>query len=141
VTNRHADDTAWSMDDAMDDASWTAMARHTEIGARIMGIPDTPVMKLAAVIAESHHERWDGEGYPSGLRGEEIPLEGRITAVADSFDRLTNKRARRATVSAAEGMRIIQAESGHRFDPRVVDAFGAAADEILRVHAELAEGN
>lgn len=115
------------------------MARHTEIGATIMGIPDTSIMRMAAVIADTHHERWDGSGYPKGLRGEQIPIEGRIAAVADVFDALTSKRPYKPAFAPEESLQIMQRERGKHFDPRVIDAFFTGVKEILEIRKELAD--
>lgn len=103
-------------------------------------VGNSPILELAASIAYTHHERWDGTGYPCGLRGEEIPIEGRITAVADVFDALTHARPYKAAFSVEESLRILQEERGSHFDPQVLDAFFDSRDEILevyRTHADL----
>jgi len=103
---------------------------HTEIGARILSGGQTAVMQLAESIALSHHERWDGTGYPYGLVGEQIPICGRIVAVADVFDALTSERVYKSAIPPAEAVEIILAESGKHFDPQVVDAFLSAIREL-----------
>lgn len=80
-------------------------------------------MKMAETIALTHHERWDGTGYPAGLVGEAIPLESRILAIADTFDALTHDRIHRAAVSADRAVNVIRDNAGSQFDRRVVDAF------------------
>ena len=99
------------------------MRTHTVIGASILGGSAAPLLQLAAVIARSHHERWDGKGYPDGLAGENIPLVGRILAVADTFDALTNDRPYRSAVSAAAALHEIADHSGTQFDPKAAEAF------------------
>ena len=89
---------------------------------------------MAAVIAHTHHERWDGAGYPRGLKGEEIPIEGRITAVADVFDALTSQRPYKPAFSLEKSTGILRAESGTQFDPSVVDAFFAGFEQIVSVY-------
>ena len=84
-------------------------------------------------VARSHHERYDGKGYPSGLKGEEIPLSARIMAVADVFDALVSRRSYKEPFSFEEAMRIIQEDSGTRFDPAIVDAFCRAGEEVRRI--------
>jgi putative two-component system response regulator len=79
-------------------------------------------MKMAEQIAISHHERWDGEGYPCGLAGDEIPLCGRIVAVADAFDAITHARPYKEAYSSSHALAEIERESGRQFDPRVVGA-------------------
>ena len=101
----------------------TTMRQHTVIGADILGSSETPALRLAEQIALTHHERWDGEGYPRGLQGEEIPIGGRITMVADAFDTLTHGRPRFEPWTLEETLAEIKAGSGTRFDPNVVEAF------------------
>jgi putative two-component system response regulator len=98
------------------------MRTHTTIGARILGGSHAPILTLAESIALTHHERWDGQGYPRRLRGEAIPIEGRIVAVADVFDALTNQRPYRRARSVPDALTEIERHSGFQFDPRVVDA-------------------
>jgi putative two-component system response regulator len=104
---------------------FTVMQRHTEIGANILSGSTSPVLRLAAQIAATHHERWDGTGYPAGLNGEHIPLAGRIVAVADVFDALTHERPYKDAWPLDKAAAEIRCGSGSHFDPRVVDAFGS----------------
>ncbi len=99
------------------------MRTHTEIGVRILSGSDSPVLKLAEEIALTHHERWDGTGYPAGLAGERIPLSGRIVALADVFDALTHARPYKEAWTVDDAMREIRGSSGTHFDPQVVKAF------------------
>jgi len=101
----------------------TEMQRHTDTGHQLLAGSGNELLDIAAVIAWTHHERWDGGGYPRGLVGEAIPLEGRIVAVADVFDALTSDRPYRSAVPPAEARAHIVAGSGAAFDPEVVDAF------------------
>ena len=116
------------------------MRTHTTIGARMLAGSQSPVLQLAERIAMTHHERWDGTGYPAGLQGEEIPLEGRIVAVADVFDALTHERPYKPAWSVADALAEIRAGAGTHFDPAVVAAFaGPACAALLDVHgADLA---
>ena len=98
------------------------MRTHTVIGAQILGGSEAPLLRLAEVIAQSHHERWDGSGYPNGLAGEAIPLAGRIVAVADAFDAVTNDRPYRDARPVREGMEEIVRSAGTQFDVRIVEA-------------------
>ena len=98
------------------------MQHHTEIGARILSNGKSELLQLAEIIALTHHERWDGGGYPRGLSGEEIPLVGRILAVADVYDALTNERPYKKAWPVDEAIAEIERNAGHQFDPRVVDA-------------------
>ncbi len=93
------------------------------------------LLDTAAEIAFTHHERFDGAGYPRGLAGEEIFLPGRITAVADAFDALTTDRVYRAAVSVEQAVETLKAERERHFDPRVVDAFLEGLDEAIEIHA------
>lgn len=105
------------------------MNRHPVIGAEIMG--GIEFLAEAGKVVRSHHERWDGKGYPDGLAGEEIPLTARVFAVADVFDALTTNRPYRGAIPLAEARRMIDAESGTHFDPRVIEAFDRIDDETL----------
>jgi putative two-component system response regulator len=106
------------------------LRRHTEMGAGIIGMPSSPIMQLAAKIALTHHERWDGSGYPAGLSGEEIPIEGRITAVADVYDALSSVRPYKKAFPEEKCLAIISENRGSHFDPQVVDAFFARIEDI-----------
>ncbi|NQX66728.1 response regulator [Paenibacillus alba] len=99
------------------------MKMHTKIGANILEGSLFPVLNLARTIALTHHEKWDGTGYPNGLSGEEIPLAGRIVAIADFFDALTHVRPYKRAWTREEALDEIRQQSGSHFDPRVVDAF------------------
>ncbi len=96
---------------------------HAEEGHRLVGGSSSSILDMAATIALSHQEKWDGSGYPRGLVGEEIPIEGRIVAVADVFDALTSDRVYRKAFSVEDAVKIMREERGHHFDPRVLDAF------------------
>lgn len=106
------------------------MSRHTIVGAEIMR--DIEFLAEASKVVRSHHERWDGSGYPDGLAGEQIPLSARVFAVADVFDALTTNRPYRVALSVAEARAMIDEQSGRHFDPRVVDAFRRVDDGVLR---------
>jgi PAS domain S-box-containing protein/putative nucleotidyltransferase with HDIG domain len=101
----------------------TTMHAHTTLGARLLYGSHSPVLQLAGVIAESHHEWWDGNGYPNGLAGPEIPLVGRIVAVADVFDALTHDRPYKPAWPIEQALAMIRSSSGAQFDPQVVNAF------------------
>ncbi|MDQ3438876.1 MAG: HD domain-containing protein [Planctomycetota bacterium] len=104
------------------DGEMVVMRTHTTIGATILGGSDAPLLQLAEVIAMSHHERWDGDGYPKKLAGADIPLVGRIVAVADAFDALTNDRPYRCALAVVDGLREIVANRGTQFDAGIVEA-------------------
>ncbi len=99
------------------------MERHTDVGHELLAGSGNDLLELAATVAWTHHERWDGTGYPRRLAGEAIPLAGRIVAVADVFDALTNDRSYRGAWSRADALAYLQLERGDAFDPAVVDAF------------------
>lgn len=99
------------------------MKQHPVLGAHILGRSSIALFELAAEIALTHHERWDGSGYPRGLSGEAIPLSGRIVAVCDFFDALTMDRCYREALSPEVALRMLEQESGRAFDPHIVDCF------------------
>ena len=111
------------------------MKTHTTKGFEILSNSDSAIMKLGAEIALSHHERYDGAGYPLGLKGESIPLSGRICIVGDIFDALTNKRVYKPAYSIENSLGIMKNEMGigKYFDPVIFDAFIKALDEIIAV--------
>lgn len=112
-------------------ADWQQFSTHTKVGARIMNSGRSPILNMATRIAMTHHEKWDGSGYPNGLAGTEIPIEGRITAVADVFDALSSKRPYKDAFPVEKCFRIITEGRGSHFDPDVTDAFLARRDEIV----------
>jgi PAS domain S-box-containing protein len=105
------------------------MHTHAALGARLLSRSSSPVLQMAAVIAGTHHEWWDGSGYPNGLAGERIPLVGRVVAVADVFDALTHERPYMPAWSVKQAIARIQRSSGTQFDPRVVEAFLAVYED------------
>ena len=120
----------------LDPGEWEIMKTHTTIGAKILRGSDAEYIGIAETIADSHHEKWDGSGYPNGLKGEAIPITGRITAIADVFDALTSKRPYKEAFSVEKAFGIIEEGKGSHFDPDVVDAFKAIRDEILTIKAQ-----
>ncbi|HYI45870.1 MAG TPA: response regulator [Actinomycetota bacterium] len=107
--------------------------RHAELGFQLLTNSTSPLLNLAANIALTHHEHWDGGGYPRRLRGEEIPIEGRITAIADVFDALTSNRVYRRAFEVDEALSMIEEDRGKHFDPQLVDLFLAARDEFIAI--------
>ncbi|MGO4547348.1 HD-GYP domain-containing protein [Paenibacillus sp. 2TAB23] len=99
------------------------MKQHTLIGASILEGSSFDVLRMAEVITRSHHEKWDGTGYPQGLKGEEIPIEARIVALADFYDALTHERPYKKAWTSLEAIAEVEAQSGHHFDPQIVEAF------------------
>ncbi len=109
---------------------------HTSVGMQIMGSASSPVLKLAAVIASTHHEKWDGSGYPRGIAGSAIPIEGRIVAVADVFDALSSERPYKKAFPIEKCLQILAEGRGAHFDPRVLDAFFRRQDEAIQIREE-----
>jgi putative two-component system response regulator len=109
------------------------MNKHPRIGAEILGRSRIPLFQLAAEVALTHHERWDGGGYPAGTAGDAIPLSGRIVAVVDFFDALTMDRCYRPALSEEVALQMLAEQSGAAFDPHVVEVFLAHADEMIAV--------
>src|SRR5207247_52484 len=103
---------------------------HTTIGAELLSGSDSEVMQLAQVIALSHHEKWDGSGYPNALTEENIPIEGRICAVADVFDALTSERPYKKAWAMEDAIEEIKRSAGKHFDPHLVEVFESALPEI-----------
>lgn len=120
-------------------AEWEAWKTHMELGAKIIGDAESPLIKTAASIALTHHEKWDGTGYPLGLAGEDIPIEGRITAVADVFDALSSKRPYKPPFPCDKCFAIMEAERGKHFDARILDAFMARKAEIVETQIRYAD--
>jgi putative two-component system response regulator len=112
-------------------AEFDLMKSHTLIGADILSVSSWPVLQMAEEIAVSHHERWDGTGYPDGRTEEDIPMSGRIVIVADNFDALTHSRPYAAAWDADKAAAEIRRQSGQHFDPQVVDAFDSLDLQFL----------
>ncbi len=114
------------------------MQKHAERGRKILEGSKSDLVKLAAEIAESHHERWDGTGYPRGLQGEDIPLSGRIVAVADVFDALVSERPYKKAWPLERARAFLSEQAGQHFDPRCVTAFLEGWDDVERTWAQAA---
>lgn len=112
------------------------MQRHCRAGFDMLTGSDSTLLNLGAEIALTHHERYDGAGYPSGLRGEDIPLEGRIVAVADVFDALTSARVYKEAIAIPDAVQIIADGCATQFDPAVVNAFLRQIDRVTALHEE-----
>ena len=117
----------------LDAGEWKVMEQHPAMGAEIIGRHDNDLLETARVIALTHHERWDGTGYPNGLKGEEIPLAGRIVAIADVFDALISVRSYKPAYSVEESLVMMEAEVGRHFDPTLMKAFRKALPDILTI--------
>jgi putative two-component system response regulator len=124
----------------LDPEEYELMKRHTTIGSDILEdtmsrLKDAEFLDMAALVAHYHHERFDGGGYPEGLSGGVIPLAARIVSLADVYDALVSERPYREAHSPAEARRLIEAESGRQFDPRVVGAFLRRLDDLVEVQS------
>lgn len=118
---------------------WRMFKSHTFLGEMIMDVQSSPIITMAAKIALTHHEKWDGSGYPLGLCGQDIPISGRITAVADVFDALSSKRPYKPAFPIDRCFATIEQGRGTHFDPRVLDAFLACREAIVEVRIEYAD--
>jgi len=115
------------------DDEWEIMMTHAQIGADIIGDDPSEIMHLAALIALNHHEKWDGSGYPNGLRGENIPIEARIVAIADVFDALTSRRPYKEAWPEERALDHIREGAGAHFDPQLVPLFMEIVPEIRAI--------
>ncbi|MCX7961500.1 MAG: response regulator [Burkholderiales bacterium] len=116
---------------------WERVRRHPEYGAAIIGEHEEPHLKLARIVALTHHEHWDGSGYPRGLKGEAIPWAGRIVAVADAFEAMTTTQFYREPLAFEQAEAEILRASGTRYDPAIVEAFRKAAPAMRKVRAAI----
>ncbi len=118
---------------------WEQMKKHAEIGAEIIGVHDDPLLALAHTLALTHHERWDGNGYPKGLKGEEIPWPGRIMALVDTFEALTVTRFHQEPLPIDGAATLIVRASGTQFDPKIIDAFKQVLPEMRAIRDTYAD--
>ena len=117
----------------LDDEEWRIMRAHPVIGAEIIGEHSNDLLRFAQQIALTHHEKWDGSGYPHGIKGADIPLIGRITAIADVFDALTSARPYKPAWAVMDAVQEIEQGAGSHFDPDLLPAFKRALAEIERI--------
>ena len=125
----------------LDDGEWTLMRKHPEFGANIIGDHDSGLLQMARTVALTHHEKWDGSGYPNGLSGEDIPLVGRIVAIADVFDALTTERPYKDAWPVDKATALIEREAGAHFDPDLAAAFLRSMPEVLAIKEKYAENS
>ncbi len=125
--------------DRLSDSEVLSYQGHADVGHRLLGDSRSPILQMASRIAISHHEKWDGTGYPLALAGEDIPIEGRVTAVADVFDALSSKRPYKPAFPLDKCFIILEEQRGTHFDTIVLDAFFAARKEIVEVQIEFAD--
>jgi len=123
----------------LDPEEWEIMKTHAEIGADIMGDFDSPLMRMAGMIAFTHHEKYDGSGYPNGIKGNGIPIEGRIAAICDVFDALTSERPYKEAWSVERAVDLINEESGKHFDPELVRLFNEILPDVLTIREQYAD--
>ena len=123
----------------LNDEEWQQIRKHCEIGNRIVNSDTSSLLKASAMIAYTHHERWDGSGYPEGIQGTEIPLFSRILAVADVFDALTTVRPYKKAWTTEEAIAEIKKSSGSHFDPALVKIFLKCLPKIIEVKQEFAD--
>lgn len=123
----------------LDPEEWEIMKTHTIIGADLLTGHSSELMEMARIIALTHHEKWNGTGYSEGLKGEEIPLVGRICAVCDVFDALTSDRPYKKAWSIEDSLSEIYKSSGKDFDPKLVEAFKKIQNDIVRIIKEHAD--
>lgn len=118
---------------------WEVMKRHTTIGHAILSNSKSKYMQIGAIIALNHHERFDGQGYPNGLKGTKIPLIARIVTVADVFDALVTTRPYKPAWSTEEALKFIQQQAGSHMDPHCVEAFFSRIDDIKKIQSEYSD--
>ena len=123
------------------DEEWVEMRKHPQHGYDILKDAENELMQMSATIALCHHEKWDGSGYPRGLKGEEIPIEARIATLADVFDALTSKRIYKPSFSIEETLQIIDGDAGKHFDPKVVAAMHRCLGKIMPIMQAYAPKN
>ena len=117
----------------LDKDEWAKMQEHSAIGFEILGTHNDDLLSATSIMALQHHERWNGKGYPKGLKKDEIHLYARIVACADVFDALTSVRPYKTAWTNKKAINLIKEERGEHFDPLVVDAFLEVVEEIIEI--------
>lgn len=115
---------------------WEIMQTHAQLGADILADNESEMIQMARTIAISHHEKWDGSGYPAGLKGEDIPIEGRIAAICDVFDALTSWRPYKKSWSVEDAVNFLEENAGSHFDPNLVPMFIEVLPDILSIREQ-----
>lgn len=118
---------------------WEVMKTHARIGAEIIGEHDSELLRMARVVALTHHEKWDGTGYPQALAGEDIPLEGRIVSIADVYDALTSQRPYKRAWSSEEALTYMRSQTGLSFDPHLLNLFFGLVPQVEAIRAQYAD--
>lgn len=124
---------------SLNEDEWQIMRKHPAIGAGIIGRHDSPLLKTARIVALTHHEKWDGSGYPRKLQGEAIPIEGRIVAIADVFDALTTKRPYKKAWPIEKAKNLLIESAGKHFDPELIPIFINILPEVLAIREKWKE--
>jgi putative two-component system response regulator len=125
----------------LDEVEWEVMRQHPVMGAKILGEHKDELLQAAHSVALTHHEKWDGTGYPHGLIGQEIPIFGRIVSIADVFDALTSERPYKKAWTVEAALQTLKDGAGKHFDPGLIQPFMAALPEILKIKTQYAEEN
>ena len=123
----------------LDKDEWILMQTHAELGYEMLKSSNKPILQAAATVANEHHEKWDGSGYPRGLSGKEIHIYGRITAVADVFDALGSERVYKKAWALDDILNLFKAESGKHFEPKLIELFISNLDEFLKIRDEFVD--
>ncbi|MBM3557403.1 MAG: HD domain-containing protein, partial [Alphaproteobacteria bacterium] len=125
----------------LEPAEFERMKKHVEIGADIVPEGKSALLDMGRRVVLTHHEKWNGTGYPAGLKGEGIPLEGRIAAICDVFDALTSARPYKPAWPVDEALDLLKAQAGQQFDPRVVEAFLTIVPEVVALRTQFSDDN
>ena len=120
----------------LDEDEMELMRKHSSIGAKILEGSSSSVIQMGERIALAHHEQWDGSGYPSGVVGTDIPLEGRICAVVDVFDALCSRRPYKEPMPVEKVEEILRKDAGSHFDPELVEAFLSLRDQVAAIQGQ-----
>jgi putative two-component system response regulator len=124
----------------LDEDEWKVMRAHTTVGGEIIGGHEDPLLSMARTVALAHHEKWDGTGYPSGIKGDAIPLVGRVVAIADVFDALTSERPYKKAWTVDAAMEFIVSGAGSHFDPSLIEPLKSVLTQMLIVKEKYADG-